>query len=47
MVLDCYVQVEGAWDKDGRTPSVWDTFSHIPNKIKNNDTGRVSQHARQ
>jgi beta-glucosidase/6-phospho-beta-glucosidase/beta-galactosidase len=32
-------QVEGAWDKDGRTPSVWDAFSHIPGKIKNNDTG--------
>lgn len=33
------LQVEGAWDKDGRTPSVWDAFSHIPGKIKNNDNG--------
>lgn len=31
-------QVEGAWNKDGRTPSVWDTFSHA-GFIKNNDTG--------
>lgn len=33
------VQVEGAWDKDGRTPSVWDVYSHIPGNIKNNDNG--------
>lgn len=31
-------QVEGAWNEDGRTPSVWDTFSHA-GFIKNNDTG--------
>jgi hypothetical protein len=37
--LHVTVQVEGAWDKDGRTPSVWDAFSHIPGKIKNNDNG--------
>lgn len=32
-------QIEGAVDVDGRTPSIWDTFSHIPGKIDNNDTG--------
>lgn len=31
-------QVEGAWNEGGRTPSVWDTFSHA-GFIKNNDTG--------
>eukprot|EP00879_Flechtneria_rotunda_P012131 GHRR01012669.1.p1 GENE.GHRR01012669.1~~GHRR01012669.1.p1 ORF type:complete len:113 (+),score=35.23 GHRR01012669.1:546-884(+) len=31
-------QVEGAWNEDGRTPSVWDVFAHAGN-IKNNDTG--------
>ena len=25
-------QVEGAAAEDGRTPSVWDTFSHTPGK---------------
>lgn len=40
--LHVTMQVEGAWDKDGRTPSVWDAFSHIPGKIKNNDNGGSS-----
>ena len=31
-------QIEGAPDIDGKGPSVWDTFSHTPGKIKNNDT---------
>ena len=35
-------QVEGAVNEDGRGPSVWDTFSHTPGKIKNNDTGDVA-----
>eukprot|EP00879_Flechtneria_rotunda_P008056 GHRR01008439.1.p1 GENE.GHRR01008439.1~~GHRR01008439.1.p1 ORF type:complete len:521 (+),score=119.18 GHRR01008439.1:997-2559(+) len=34
-------QVEGAWNEDGRTPSVWDVFAHAGN-IKNNDTGDVA-----
>ncbi len=28
-------QVEGAVKKDGRGPSIWDTFSHLPGKIDN------------
>lgn len=32
-------QVEGAVDVDGRTPSIWDTFSHTPGRIANGDTG--------
>ncbi len=32
-------QVEGAVDVDGRTPSIWDTFSHTPGRTENGDTG--------
>ena len=26
-------QIEGAVREDGRGPSIWDTFSHLPGKI--------------
>ncbi len=32
-------QVEGAWNEDGKSPSIWDTFSHTPGKIANGETG--------
>ncbi|MET8543720.1 GH1 family beta-glucosidase [Kitasatospora sp. NPDC004799] len=32
-------QIEGAVAEDGRTPSIWDTFSHVPGKVANGDTG--------
>ncbi|KAG2645000.1 hypothetical protein PVAP13_2KG392305 [Panicum virgatum] len=35
-------QYEGAYKEGGKGPSVCDTFSHIPGKIKNNDTGDVA-----
>lgn len=35
-------QIEGAYNEDGRGMSIWDTFSHIPGKIKNGDTGDVA-----
>ena len=35
-------QVEGAVNEDGRGPSIWDTFSHIPGKTHNGDTGDVA-----
>jgi beta-glucosidase len=35
-------QVEGAWQEDGRGPSIWDTFSHTVGKTKGGDTGDVA-----
>ncbi|KAH6699278.1 beta-glucosidase [Verticillium dahliae] len=32
-------QVEGAWDKDGKGVSIWDTFAHTPGKVKDGSTG--------
>lgn len=32
-------QIEGAVHADGRGLSIWDTFSHTPGKIENNDNG--------
>lgn len=35
-------QVEGAAALDGRTASIWDTFSHTPGKVRNGDTGDIA-----
>ncbi len=35
-------QIEGAVDKDGRGPSIWDTFCHTPGKIFHGDTGDIA-----
>ena len=37
-------QCEGAWDEDGKGPSIWDDFCHEVggNHIKNGDTGDVA-----
>ena len=35
-------QIEGATDVDGRGPSVWDTFSHTPGKVRGGDTGDIA-----
>ena len=35
-------QIEGAWDEDGKGPSVWDTFVRRKGKIRNGDTGDVA-----
>ena len=35
-------QIEGAYNEDGRGLSIWDTFSHLPGKTRNGDTGDVA-----
>ena len=35
-------QIEGAVTEDGRGPSIWDTFSHRPGAIDNDDNGDVA-----
>ena len=35
-------QIEGATTEDGRGPSIWDTFSHTPGRVRDGDTGDVA-----
>ncbi|MFD3752795.1 GH1 family beta-glucosidase [Streptomyces cyaneofuscatus] len=35
-------QIEGAVVEDGRSPSIWDTFSHTPGTIDGGDTGDIA-----
>jgi beta-glucosidase len=35
-------QIEGAWNEDGKGVSIWDTFTHQPGHIQNNETGDIS-----
>src|SRR5262249_52448458 len=35
-------QIEGAWNEDGKGLSIWDTYTHKPGNIKNNDTGDIA-----
>ncbi|MFI7241379.1 GH1 family beta-glucosidase [Streptomyces qinglanensis] len=35
-------QIEGAVREGGRTPSIWDTYSHTPGRVAGGDTGDVA-----
>jgi len=35
-------QIEGAWNEDGKGPSIWDTYAHTPGRMKNGDNGDVA-----
>ncbi|MDD3921562.1 MAG: family 1 glycosylhydrolase, partial [Eubacteriales bacterium] len=35
-------QCEGAWDADGKGPSIWDEFSHTEGNVLGGDTGDVA-----
>jgi beta-glucosidase len=35
-------QIEGAAREGGRGPSIWDTFSHTPGKVRRGDTGDIA-----
>ncbi|XP_077982925.1 cytosolic beta-glucosidase-like [Glandiceps talaboti] len=35
-------QIEGAWNEDGKAPSIWDTFSHTPGRTYNNQSADVA-----
>src|SRR5262249_35135228 len=35
-------QIEGAVDEGGRQPSIWDTFSHTPGAVDNDENGDVA-----
>jgi beta-glucosidase len=35
-------QIEGAVREGGRTPSIWDTYSHTPGRVLSGDTGDVA-----
>lgn len=35
-------QIEGAWNEDGKGPSIWDSFCDLPGRVANGDTGRVA-----
>ena len=35
-------QIEGAWNEDGKGRSIWDTFSHTPGKVVNNENGDIA-----
>ena len=41
-VASASYQIEGAWNEDGKGPSVWDMFSHEKGNVANNHVGDVA-----
>nr|AEQ38581.1 beta-galactosidase [uncultured Meiothermus sp.] len=41
-VASAAYQIEGAVNEDGRSPSIWDTFSHTPGNLKTGENGDVA-----
>jgi beta-galactosidase len=35
-------QIEGAWNEDGKGPSIWDVFTMIPGKVNNLENGNIA-----
>lgn len=35
-------QIEGAWNEDGKVASIWDTFTHQQNRIRDGSNADVS-----
>ncbi len=35
-------QIEGAWNLEGRGPSIWDAFCQIPGKVAKNENGNIA-----
>lgn len=35
-------QIEGAWDKDNKSPSIWDTFCDLEGKIEDKSNGKIA-----
>lgn len=36
------MQIEGAIDRGGKSPSIWDTFVKVPGKIRGDGTGDMA-----